>query len=520
MEKNFIVYRSSAGSGKTFTLVKAYLKLALSDDAPRPLAYKKILAITFTNKAAAEMKLRIIEALQQISENKSKGKLLTEMLCAEIGIDTTLLQKRARTTLSEILHNYSDFSVSTIDSFTHKIVKTFAFDLKLPVNFSIETNTAEFYKKVVMALMSKIGESAELTDLLIQYSSNNAVDNTDWDPEKKLLEFAEIIQKENAEANLLKLKDISKEQLKEIQKKLFVYTSGFKKRLKEKGEEALELIKSKNLNDAHFNYQKTGPQNVFNKWVNFEFDSIADLIGARLPEAVAKNKWHNNKNSAGENAALESITPQLNTIATETINFLKENNQRYSLYNLLEKNIYSIILVNELQQISEEFRAEEQIVFISEFNSKISKIVSEEPAPFIYERLGERYTNYLLDEFQDTSTLQWLNLLPLVDNSLANGRFNLIVGDGKQSIYRWRNANVQQFNSLPELAGASEHEILSERQTNLKQNFKAEVLDTNYRSLQQVVEFNNDVFDFLPQHYLTDNFKSIYAHQNQKWLKE
>ncbi|HWY12857.1 MAG TPA: UvrD-helicase domain-containing protein [Bacteroidia bacterium] len=517
MTKNFVVYKSSAGSGKTFTLVKAYLKLALSDDAPRPLAYKKILAITFTNKAAAEMKLRIIEALKQISENTDKGKLLIDLLCVEIGISADVLQKRARLTLSEVLHNYSDFSVSTIDSFTHKIVKTFAFDLKLPVNFSIETNTAEFYKKVVMALMSKIGESAELTELLIQYSSNNARDNTAWDPELKLLEFAEIIQKENAEANLLKLKDYSKDQLKEIQKKLFVFTSGFKNHLKQKGEEALKLIKSKNLNDNHFNYTITGPQNVFRKWTYFDFKDIDELIGARLRDTVARNKWNNNKNSASENSALESITPRLNTIAAETIQYIKENIQRYSLFNLLEKNIYSIILVNELQQISEEFRTEEQIVFISEFNSKISKIVSEEPAPFIYERLGERYTNYLLDEFQDTSTLQWLNLLPLVDNSLANGRFNLIVGDGKQSIYRWRNANVQQFNALPKLQGSEDHEILTEREQNLEQNFKAEVLDTNYRSLKEVVEFNNDVFDFLPQHYLTDSFKNIYDQQTQKF---
>ncbi len=122
VQKNFVVYSSSAGSGKTFTLVKEYLKLALSDDAPRPLADKKILAVTFTNKADAEMKMRIIEALKQISENTDKGKLLINLLCDEIGINQDVLQKRARLTLSEILHNYSDFSISTIDSFTHKIV--------------------------------------------------------------------------------------------------------------------------------------------------------------------------------------------------------------------------------------------------------------------------------------------------------------------------------------------------------------------------------------------------------------
>ncbi|MBK7665925.1 MAG: UvrD-helicase domain-containing protein [Sphingobacteriaceae bacterium] len=144
-------------------------------------------------------------------------------------------------------------------------------------------------------------------------------------------------------------------------------------------------------------------------------------------------------------------------------------------------------------------------------------MVSEEPAPFIYERLGERYNNYLLDEFQDTSTLQWLNLLPLVDNALATGRFNLIVGDGKQSIYRWRNANVQQFNILPELKDSEQNDILAERAASLAENFKAEVLDTNYRSLKNIIDFNNSVFEFLPQFYLSDQFKSIYDNASQKY---
>ncbi len=517
MEKNFVVYKSSAGSGKTFTLVKEYLKLALSDESPRPLAYKKILAITFTNKAAAEMKLRIIEALKHISHNLPKVESLIELISKETGSDSETIIKRAKLNLNEILHNYSDFSISTIDSFTHKIVKTFAFDLKLPVNFTIETNTAEFYRKVVSGLMAKIGESTELTDLLVQYSSNNAEENNAWDPELKLLEFAEIIQKEDAEINLQKLRGFTKEQLKEIQKELYTFTSTFKKRIKEKGEEALELIKSKNLSDANFNYgAASGPQNAFKKWANFSFKEISELAGARLKDALAKNKWNSNKNTPSENSVLESISPQLNSISAETITYIEENAQRFSLFNLLEKNIYSIILVNELQQISEEFRAEEQIVFISEFNSKIAKVVSEEPAPFIYERLGERYNNYLLDEFQDTSSLQWLNLLPLVDNALANDRFNLIVGDGKQSIYRWRNANVQQFNVLPRLKDSEHNPILSERANTLNRNFKAEVLDKNYRSLKNIVEFNNDVFNFLPKHYLTDEFKSIYDTQEQK----
>lgn len=462
------------------------------------------------------MKLRIVEALKQIAEDHPKAKTLIGLLESETNIKKETLIKRAQNNLNEILHNYSDFSISTIDSFTHKIVKTFAFDLKLPVNFSVETNTAEFYAKVVFALMSKIGESAELTELLVKYSQGNAEDNSNWDPEYKLLEFAGIMQKEDAEKYLSQIKKYSKEQLKEIQKTLSAFTSQFRSAVKKAGEEAMQLINSKNLKAEHFSYGKAGAYNVLRKWADFEFDKISELTGTRLVEAVNKNKWTGGKNTAAENSLVESITPQLNGITTNTVNYIVENAPRYSLYHLLEKTIYPLILINELQQISEEFRNEEQVVFISEFNSKIAKVVTEEPAPFIYERLGERYSNFLLDEFQDTSTLQWLNLLPLIDNSLSTGRFNLIVGDGKQSIYRWRNANVRQFNALPDLIAFEENDILAERQNSLIRNFRGEVLDTNYRSLKNVVEFNNDLFSFLPQHYLTDEFKTIYSSQEQK----
>jgi ATP-dependent exoDNAse (exonuclease V) beta subunit len=364
--------------------------------------------------------------------------------------------------------------------------------------------------------MSKIGESAELTELLVKYSQGNAEDNSNWDPEYKLQEFTGIIQKEDAEKFLKQIKSYSKEQLRTIQKELSAFTFSFKNVVKKAGEEALQLIKEKNLKDVHFSYGKSGSYGVFVKWADFDFEKISELTGTRLIEAVNKNKWTGGKNTPAENALVESIASQLSEISAQAIHYIIEHAPKYSLYHLLEKAIYPLILINELQQISEEFRNEEQVVFISEFNSRIAKVVTEEPAPFIYERLGERYSNFLLDEFQDTSTLQWLNLLPLIDNSLAMGKFNLIVGDGKQSIYRWRNANVQQFNALPKLNAFKENIILHERENSLIQNFKGEVLDTNYRSLKNIVEFNNDVFSFLPQNYLTEDFKSIYASQSQE----
>ena len=203
--KNFVVYKSSAGSGKTFTLVKEYLRLALADEKKLTTNYKYILAVTFTNKAAAEMKERIISALSQIIESKETS-LITKLLCEELGTNQAELKKRAQIVLSHILHHYSDFSVGTIDSFTHKLVKTFAYDLKLPINFNVELNVDSFYENVINSLINKIGEDEYVSKLLKEYALAKAEDNAGWDPEKHIKEFARLLQKEDSESYLQQLK--------------------------------------------------------------------------------------------------------------------------------------------------------------------------------------------------------------------------------------------------------------------------------------------------------------------------
>ncbi len=490
------------------------MKIALNDTSNPPYLYKKILAVTFTNKAAAEMKERIIEALKTISSGNNS--LIENLLRAELELDAKTIQQRAKALLSEILHNYSDFSIGTIDAFTHKIVKTFAFDLKLPVNFTVETNTDEFYEKVVSDLLSKIGDDKELTELLINFSVHNAGENTGWDPEPQLFDFTSVFKKEDADTHLQKLSSLSKEQLQNVHKTIVAFTKEFKNTIKLAGVKALDLIHQHHLNDNHFTYGKTGPQNIFKKWAQLNFDSYDDLVGKRFSDAVQNNKWQSNKNNTSHKAALDSIIPALTAISKETTAYIDKNYKRFALYKLVEKNIHSMILVSEMQQIANAFKQTEQVVFISEFNSKISKIVADEPAPFIYERLGERYHHFLLDEFQDTSGMQWQNILPLVDNSLSSGWYNLVVGDSKQSIYRWRNANIKQFTNLPQIENTEQNPILSERQINLTNNYKEEVLNINYRSLPKVIEFNNNFFNALPAKFLTNELMNVYSKQAQQ----
>lgn len=506
---NFVVYKSSAGSGKTFTLVKEYLKLALHDEKRLSSNYRKILAVTFTNKAAAEMKQRVIDALNEIG-NSEKLPPIGETVCNELKLSGNQLQERARFVLSHILHNYSDFSIGTIDSFTHKIVKTFAYDLDLPVNFNLETDVEGFYEKVVAELFSKLGEDEYLTNLLKTYSFNKAADNSSWDPEQHILGFVKLLQKENAEEYVEQLNKFSSSELEDFRKQFYQFINEYSSFLENKSNEAKELIKQHQLTTDDFWYGKSGPVNFFNKCEENTV-KLEDLEGFRLQEALSKNKWLKNDLAAGGIALSQHLTG----IAQQLADYIRENYKHFVLCELLTKQIYPLMLIKKLEEISRDKKMEEQIVFISEFNKKIFDLINNEPTPFIYERLGEKYHHYLLDEFQDTSGLQWQNILPLLDNSLANGWFNLIVGDGKQSIYRWRNANVKQFANLPEIENKLQSPIIAERADSLKRNFKKEILNTNYRSVKTVVEFNNELFDSLCKELLNEDFSKIYENQAQ-----
>lgn len=509
--QNFVVYKSSAGSGKTFTLVKEYLRLSLSDVKKINSNYKRILAVTFTNKAAAEMKQRILDALNKIT-NENDLPFIGELLCSELDITPQELKKRARIVLSQILHHYSDFSIGTIDSFTHKIVKTFAHDLKLPVNFNLEMDVEGFYDKVISTLFNQIGEDEYVSKLLKEFVLNKAEENASWDPEKTIKEFSKLLQKENSDTYLNQLKNLNAQELEEIRKELFAYLSYYNSFLKTEGQKAIDLISKNGLTDNDFIYKKSGPKNFFNKCFNHSVN-LDDIIGKRLVEAIEKKQWADKK---GLNAnKVEGISDQLTTIASTLTDFIKQNYSYFSLCKLLSTQIYPLLLLKKIEEISNEKKQEERLVFISEFNKNIFELINNEPTPFIYERLGEKYQHYLLDEFQDTSTLQWHNILPLVDNSLANGWFNLIVGDGKQSIYRWRNANVKQFVDLPFIENTNNNFLVEERSQNLNRNFKENLLNTNFRSLKTIIDFNNSLFENLNIQLLNDDHKKIYLNQQQ-----
>ncbi len=511
---HFLVYKSSAGSGKTFTLVKEYLKLALKDKHHLTNSFKGILAITFTNKAAAEMKWRIVKALREISTDKND--FLTNLIAEELNIDQHDLKERTSLLLTSILHHYSDFSIGTIDSFTHRIIRTFAIDLQLPFNFQIETDTDSVFNKVINTLISNLGKDETITNYLVQFSLAQVEENKSWDPEKLLFDFVKEINKEGDVDVTEEFSDFTISDFEVIKHKLNTYIKSYQLFLKEKGSKGLELIKKTNIPLSAFSGGGTIP-NFFNKIQTGEKIAQEEIFLPTVFKTLETNVWHASKATKSEKELIYTISDELKAIVYVVLDYVKENEQKYTVYDLIYKNIYAMGLVNELAKLTNAYKLDENVLFLSEFNERISQIVSDEPTPFIFERLGDRYKHFLLDEFQDTSAMQWRNLLPLTDNALANGNLNLVVGDGKQSIYRWRNANVEQFVNLPYINNPEGNELIKEREASLIRNFKEDFLDTNFRSQPEIVKFNNHLFEQLSSSLLNDDFKRIYNKQEQKY---
>ncbi|MES2138714.1 MAG: UvrD-helicase domain-containing protein [Bacteroidota bacterium] len=527
-DKNFTIYKSSAGSGKTFTLVKEYLALALNDESNPPKAYRHILAVTFTNKAASEMKERIIKALKELSqEDYTQLSGGTKTLLAELKkhkklnirqqLDDTIIRKRANNVLTEVLHNYSDFAIGTIDSFVHKIVRTFAFDLKIPMSFELEMDDDKLLTQAIDLLIAQIGTDETLTKALVEFTESKTDDEKSWHIENDLKYFAKNLLTEDGAVHIEKLRQLSVSDFFKIKDKIQEEIKKFETFINGCGKNGLKCI-----NDSGIEHDKfAGGANGIGKYFSYLAESRFDKLtpSATIQKNIDSDNWYAGKATVSDKAGIDAIKDTLTKLYNEGLVYIQLNLQEVTLFRLINTTIYSLAVLNEIEKLLNEYKAQNNILHISEFNKLIAKIVLNEPIPFIYERLGERYNNYLIDEFQDTSVLQFQNLLPLIDNSLASGHFTMLVGDGKQAIYRWRGGEVEQFAMLPEVFAHNNNPLVLEREQALKRNHNPQVLDKNYRSKREIIEFNNAIFRTL-SNKLNEKFKSIYETLEQGFNPE
>lgn len=509
-DKPLKILNASAGSGKTFNLVKEYIQLLLFEEHITN-RFSHIVAMTFTNKAALEMKSRIIQALDELSfpdKYGQKSDSYALLIGDALAINPEEVHVRARLVLQNILHQYEDFHVMTIDKFNLKLIRSFSRDLNLPNDFEIILNENEVIERVVDTMMGQLGqkELEQLTQLVFAYAKDNIEAGEKWDFRKDLIKFASILQKENYFSIVEQLmeSDFSKQTLETLKFERKRMTDHFVGQCQMTYQLFLnENIESSELPDGSKTY------NPIQKLK--EYNTIPDTLFTDAFIKKCENDPPDKKRFPLElRNALLSLKKEWEKVI-----------KTYTSLNLYIKNFYNMALLQFMAKQLDSVRKDEQLIRISEFNKLISELVKNEEAPFIYERLGNRFHHFLLDEFQDTSHLQWLNMVPLFHESISQGNNNLIVGDPKQSIYRFKNGVAEQFVALPAIYNPDNDLKVAERSLYFTKMGEMLPLEDNWRSSPVIVDFNNQFFELLKKE-LDADFEPFYnsVSQHAKSSKE
>jgi ATP-dependent helicase/nuclease subunit A len=503
-EQKFKIYSSSAGSGKTYTLTKEYLKLALQTDNPH--YFKNILAITFTNDAANEMKVRIVNSLkgfafpESLSEKeKKRSEEFLQVIADELKLEKEQTRTRASKTFAKILYNYADFSVSTIDKFVNKVTSAFTRELEIPYNYEVDLDTDQMLQNAVDRVLEKVGrESKErLSEFVIDWVNQKAEEGKNWGRVgSELADFATQLMNENAYPFINQLKILSIDDYKILNGELLKFKKNIEDECVKLGKKGNRLIINKGLEESFLGGKRASVASYFRKNAEeFEIDFRAH-DKAYMRKALDEDKWYKEK----VNAEIEALKPELTDLIQQIEDFKDSYGAKYQVVSAILPHLYKLALIQEIETELAEVKRENNSIHISDTNKKIAEIIAHEPVPYIYERVGEKYHHILIDEFQDTSVLQWQNLLPLVENGLSEGFFNLIVGDAKQAIYRWRGGEMEQLvylykKEIENLVGFNpDSEFLADRYETIARNTLPVQLSYNFRSTQEVIDFNNDFF--------------------------
>ncbi len=508
-EKSFVVYQASAGSGKTYTLAKEYIRLCLMYYPKDPFIYRKILGITFTNKAVNEMKERILLFLEMLSSGEPVD-LLKEL--SEF-VDESEIPVRSKEILDLIHHDYSNFSIYTIDSLFQRIIQSFAIDLKIPINHQLELDANTMMSQIVDLILSKLGYDQGVTDAILNFSFSNIEEEKNWHIERELANIGKEIYNETAISHLKKLENLQFEDFDSIVNQINSQIAAIESKIINAAKNACSVILENGVQFADFYQGLKGIGQWFYKRSQGDF---SDLSGnSYILKAINEDVWYSSTSKSKE--AIEELAPFLK----DDYYTIAATEQDYRLLKAIRKNIYPVVLLNEIKRTAEDLKKTDKLIHISEANLSIFESIKNEPVPFVYERIGERYKYIFIDEFQDTSNVQWQNILPLVVEILSSSVFEeesgkvIIFGDAKQAIYRFRGGNVLQFVVLPKLIESDQQNIISkERENMLTYNYKKMFLQKNYRSKKEVVEFNNSFFTYLLANE-EGKLKDIYFNSSQ-----
>ncbi|MCX7636518.1 MAG: UvrD-helicase domain-containing protein [Cyclobacteriaceae bacterium] len=471
------IYRSSAGSGKTRTLAKVFIRLALQYRADY---FRHILAVTFTNKATQEMKSRIIKYLDEFSRGQEND--LTQELCKELGLNESTLREQSNEVLRLILHKYSDFSISTIDAFFQRVIRAFTREAGLAGDYRLIVDVDEVLDEVVNELLDETGQNKQLTRWLIEFTLHALENRQQFDIRIDLKEFAKILLKEEFRQIEKDIVSFSPEQVREVMNKLNKIRYGFINQLKGWALEAINWFDENGLEAEDFKHGQRG--SVYSWFRNVaEIKNAADVedLGKRARADFLHARNWPGKNPVKEERIIQFAETKGIELLQNITSYRDRHFSRALTAEIILENLYLFGLTQDLIRKLSDYRRQHNAMLLAEAPSLLQGIISESETPFIYEKVGSFYRHFLIDEFQDTSGLQWNNLRPLVINSLDQGYESMVVGDVKQAIYRWRGGNLKLLHQ------EIEKHVGPER-------VKTEQLGVNYRSGRQIIAFNNAFF--------------------------
>jgi len=501
----FQIYKSSAGSGKTTVLIQSFLKLSLG--SPSPFYFKKILAVTFTNKAATEMKERLIAELDkigQLPDNYSGTDFMVNSLIDSLNVDLSELRKRARAMFDEVLQSYDELGISTIDQFNHRLIRSFSRELAISSDFEVETDEKPLFAEAIDRLMDKVGVNSHITGHLISYIELQLEEEKGVSIKRDLEKLFGMVLNESSYDAMNYIAVCPPEKFESVRSDFSKQVKQIEEKIRGKGKEALDKIHDAGLTEDDLFQKKSGVFGFFKKLQNFDVDGT--LVNSYVQKTL-DGKWLKSKPSVDIEGRLASIQHEMDDLLSTCVLLVETELPKYFFL----KNIFtSIDLIAILDELSASFEAvceERNVLPISRFNRLISDALRKEPAAYIYENYGARYSHILIDEFQDTSEMQWFNLLPLLEESISQGHLNLVVGDAKQSIYRWRGSKAEQLIELPGLLDLPPDFPAGIRDV-FAQSSHIESLQINYRSRDKIVLFNNFFIGEMGKRSLSD--KSIY----------
>jgi ATP-dependent helicase/nuclease subunit A len=470
-----LVYKASAGSGKTFTLAVQYIKLLIEDTS----AYRKILAVTFTNKATTEMKKRILYQLYGIATASPESEGYLKEILKTSGKSVDEIRQAARTVLKNIIHDYSRFRIETIDSFFQSVMRNLSRELELGANLNIELNNTEVLSDAVDSMIEKLDRRSPVLYWLLEYIEERIADDKRWNVSGEIKNFGKNILNESyiEKGNGLRNKLSQPQFIPEYRKKLQLIRQEALEQMKGFTEHFLELLEANGLTPADLKRGSNGIASYFNKIARGELD---DKVRNKTVEDCLEDAagW-TTKTSAYRDTIRSLAENELIPLLTEAEKLRPANNM---LVNSCDLSLRYLNNLRLLAHIDEEVRIQNQShnrFLLSDTNALLHSLIREGDASFVYEKIGTTIDTVMIDEFQDTSRMQWENFHLLLQESLAQKEGSLIVGDIKQSIYRWRNGDWKI------LAGLGNDPSFRIRECSL---------GTNWRSEANIIRFNNGLF--------------------------